>query len=320
MSEEMAADSGFDMDAGVSELGDSLFGSEPDIQPDNPEPEIAETPEESKLLEEETPDIEPDKEQTREAPQSWKKEMRDHWSALTPEVQDYIEQRENQMKEGLEKDRGDANLGRMMRDVMAPYSQILQQSQVDEPTMVRNLMNAHYRLSTASPEERQQLFSQLAQNYGVKLDGQETEIDPLVQQLQNELYQIKSSLNARDQATLQEQRQRVEEEVGAFASEHPLFDEVSEDLIPFVNAGLSLEEAYEKAIWANPVTREKEVERLAKEREDASREKAKQAAEKAKKAKSANVRGRDTVKAPTGPLGSMEDTLRNTYHEIQQRS
>ncbi len=127
-------------------------------------------------------------------------------------------------------------------------------------------------------------------------------------------------MNARDQATLQETRSRVEKEVEAFASEHPLFDEVAEDLVPFLNAGMSLEDAYEKAIWANPVTRDKEMDRLAKEKEAKQLEAAKEKTAKAKKAKSANVSSRDTEKAPTGTLGTMEDTLRDTYRDIQQRN
>jgi len=52
-------------------------------------------------------------------------------------------------------------------------------------------------------------------------------------------------------------------EVNAFASDpaHPFFDEVADDIVAFVRAGDSLSKAYEKAVWANPVTREKEIAR-----------------------------------------------------------
>jgi len=321
--DESIADSGesdFDMESGVNELSSSLFDSESNEEAASQEAsQGTDEAQASQDVEDESSSQEASQE-ARAVPQSWKKEMHESWGNLAPEVQEYIEQREGQMKEGLEKDRGDSNLGRMMRDVMSPYSQMLGQMKVDEPTMVRNLMNAHYRLSTASPTDKQQLFNQLAQNYGINLGEEQAQVDPAVKQLQDELSTIKSSLNAKDQATLQEARTRVESEVEAFASEHPLFESVSDDLIPFLNAGLSLEDAYDKAIWANPVTREKEMERLSKENETALREKAKQEAEKALKAKSTNVSSRDTAKAPTGPLGSMDDTLRETFRDIQKRS
>ena len=107
-----------------------------------------------------------------------------------------------------------------------------------------------------------------------------------------------------------------------FASdpEHEFFDEVSEQIVPLINAGYSLEDAYANAIWLNPVTRQKEIDRTAKEAAKKAEAEAKQEAEKAKKAKAANVRGRDTSRDSTEPTGTMDDTLRDTFREIQNRS
>ena len=307
MTDEAIADSGIDMEAATAEMGDMFPSAE------EPEIEAEAAPEiEPEKPAEETPEI-------RTAPQSWKKEMHEAWTALTPEMQDQIELRETQMKEGLEKDRGDANLGKIMRDTMAPYSDLLKQQNVDEPTMIRNMMNAHYKLSTASPEEKTQLFNQLAESYGINPTGETTQVDPVIKQLQDELNGIKSNLNQKDQATLQEARTRVESEVEAFASEHPMFDELSDDMLPYLNAGFSLTDAYEKATWANPVTRQKEQQRITEEGEKAALEKANEKVAKAKKASSTNVRSRDTSTAPTEPTGTMEDTMHETLREIKNR-
>ena len=109
---------------------------------------------------------------------------------------------------------------------------------------------------------------------------------------------------------------------GRFAADpaHEFFDEVSEQIVPLINSGYSLEDAYQNAIWLNPVTRQKEIDRAAKEAESKALEEAKKEAEKARKAKSANVRGRDTSRTPTEATGTMEDTLRETFREIQNRS
>jgi len=87
-----------------------------------------------------------------------------------------------------------------------------------------------------------------------------------------------------------------------------------------INSGYSLEDAYANAIWLNPVTRQKEIDRAAKEAAVTAEKAAKQEADKVKKAKSANVRGRDTERASTEPKGTIEDTLLQTYNEIQSRS
>ena len=325
MSEE-TADSGIDMEAAVNNISESLFDSKPVVatedgedtaeglaghEPEEPEEEVIEASEEQE-----------EKPASRPPPQSWKKEMHEFWNGLDPAVQTYVEQREAQMREGLEKDRGDANLGKVMRDVMSPYSQMLKQQGIDESVMVRNLMNAHYRMSTADEAGRIDLLHQLAQSYGVNLDGEQPKIDPTVKALQDKVQQFEGYITNTHQQALQAARERVEQDVMAFAADpaHEFFDEVSEQIIPLINAGYELEEAYQNAIWLNPVTRQKEIDRTAKEAAEKASELAKQEAEKARKAKSVNVRGRDTNKTPTEPTGTMEDTMRETLREINSRS
>lgn len=265
----------------------------------------------------------------RAAPQSWKKEMHEKFSALPPEVQEYIEQREVQMKEGLDKDRGDANLGRTMRDVMTPYRAMLQAQGVDEPRAVQFLLNAHYKLSSGDAAAKAAYFGTLAQQYGVDLaavpPAAQQQVDPAIKALQDELNGIKSHLTAGQQAALQEAKTRVSRDVEAFATDaaHPYFDEVSNEIIAFLNQGLELKDAYDRAVWANPVTRAKETARLQEEAATAARTKAEQEVAAARAASSNTVRNRDTRRTPTEPKGSMKDmdaSLRETLREIKART
>lgn len=315
MSEEIA-DSEFNMEAAQQSISDDLFQSEEDVSEEISEEvheEIAEETEEPEEVTEETTEV-----KAKNAPQSWKKEMHEAFSSLPPNVQEYIEQREQQMRDGLEKDRTDANLGRTMRDVITPHLALIKEQGINEVDAVRYMLNAHNKLSRAQGEEKSRLAQEFLQAYGITTDGKE--VDPVISQLRQELNGIKTHLTASQERTLQEQRSRVMKDVESFASEHPYFDDVADDIVPFINAGLDLKDAYEKAVWANPVTRQKEIERTQKEAEEKAKLKAKQEAEAAKKAKSVNVRGRDTQKTPTGPKGTMEDTMRETFREIQSRS
>ena len=185
---------------------------------------------------------------------------------------------------------------------MSPYSQMLQSQGIDESVMVRNLMNAHYRLSTADEAGKADLFKQLAQSYNVPLDGETQQIDPALKAVQDKVNSLEQHLSTAQQRTLQEARDRVEHDVTAFAADpaHEFFDEVSEQIVPLIN--------------------QKEIDRTAKEAGEKSLEDAEKEAKKAMKAKSANVRGRDTNKAPTEPTGTMEDTMREVYRDIQSRS
>jgi len=197
---------------------------------------------------------------------------------------------------------------------------MLKQQGIDETVMVRNMMNAHYRLSTADDASKADIFRQMAQSYGVSIDGEQpAQIDPNIKAMQDRLQGLEQHISANHEHALQEGRARVESDVEAFASEHEFFDEVAEQIVPLINAGYNLEDAYQNALWLNPVTRQKEVDRTSKEAAEKAEKLAKQEAEKARKAKSVNVRGRDTNKTPTEPTGTMEDTMRETYRAIQNQ-
>ena len=84
--------------------------------------------------------------------------------------------------------------------------------------------------------------------------------------------------------------------------------------------GHSLKDAYEKAVWANPVTRQKEIARIQTEAAAKLKVAASKEAEAAKRASSANVRGRETRRAPTEPKGTMDETMRDTLEKIRNRA
>lgn len=266
---------------------------------------------------------------TRQPPKSWTKEMQAKYSALPSEVQDYVELREKQMSEGLDKDRGDANLGRTMRDIMTPYRAMLQSQGVDEGKAVQSLMNVHYRLTNLPMEEKTAYLQSLAKGYGIDLAnvprGEEQQIDPTIRKLQEELNGIKQSLTNSQQATITQAKEKVSRDVEAFAStpEHAYFDEVADEIAAFIQSGNDLETAYEKAVWANPVTRQKEIARLQTEQEAKLREKAKTTAEAARKASGLNVKNRDTSRNPTGPKATMRNldgALEESMREIKSRT
>jgi len=317
------ADSGseIDMDAAMDSISSDLFGKEP-------EEEVAEevSEEVTEAVEEKTEEVKAEeteeKEESRAAPQSWRKEMHEFWKGVDPAVQDYIEQREQQMHEGLEKDRGDANLGRTMRDAMEPYSQLLESQGIEGGALARNLFNAHARLSTADDAGKLDMIKQIANSYGLELDGSKQEIDPVMRAMQDKVNNIEQRYTAAEQAARQAEEARIASDVEAFILDpkHEFFDEVSPEMISFIDGGKSLEDAYNLALKANPVTYQQTLDQQIKEAVEKAKAEWGAEAEKTRKAKSANVRGRDTVRASTEPKGTIEDTLLETYNEIQSRS
>ena len=331
------ADNGFDMEAGLREMSQGL-GLEVDDEPKGGEKPVVD----DKAADDETAadadagkkaaaeagkeggkePVKPDAPVVRPPPKSWQKDMHEWWGKTPKEAQDYIELRERQMLDGIEQYKTDAHYAKSLRDVLSPYRPMIQAYGMEEPQAIQALLNAQYRLTSGSPETRKAAYEQLGRNLGLVEGKAGADGAALPPELQDRLDRIESTLTARQQAEVNEVRQRTAAEVEAFASNeaHPYFDEVADDIIALIKGGKSLDEAYEKAVWANPVTRQKEIARIQTEADAKRREKAKQDAEAAKRATAANMRGRETRTAPTEPKGTWDDTMRDTLKEIKERA
>ncbi|MEQ1580909.1 MAG: hypothetical protein ABL964_09980 [Steroidobacteraceae bacterium] len=327
--EKEAADSGsFDMDAAVSSIGDDL-GFE--ISKDEPELDLSD----DAPVEVEQEAAEPDATTeaatetpapvVREMPKSWSKDKAELWSKLPPDAQDYYGLREKQFLDGLEQYKGDATYAKELKDIITPYKALLASQGVDERKAVSALLNVHYRLSQGTPEERRAAYDKMGRDMGLvqSQQGQEQQsVDPVLKKLQDELQSVKSALTARQQAELHQAQSVADREIESFSSDaaNAYFDEVRPDMVPYVRSGMSLKDAYDKAVWANPVTRQKELNRLQTEAAAKLKETAKTEGQAARKATSSNVRGVETRKAPTEPKGKMFDDLPAMLEDIKKRS
>jgi len=266
------------------------------------------------------------------APKTWPKEMHEHWSKTPKEVQDYWEVREKQMLDGLEQYKGDAVYGKAMRDAVTPYMALIQAQGIDAPRAVQTLLNAHYKLSVSPPSQKAQYLDYIAKQYGIdqslrqQTQGGQQSVDPRLAQLQDELHQLKQVIHSGSEQQLNAERTRISQEVNTFASDpaHPYFDEVADDIIVMLKAGLPLQDAYDRAVWANPGTRAKETARIQTEAKAEADKKAREQAEAAKKAASTNIRNRDTRRTPTEqPKGTMRDldsAMKEAMREIKART
>ena len=333
MSEEAEADSGsveveessFDMESAQDTISNDLFPStkseevDLDQETEEIEQEAIESKDEviedvDKVLKEEKEEVK----ETRKAPDSWKKEMREFYGSADPVLQDYIEKREADMKAGLEQDRTDSNYGRSFRDMLTPYDAMFQKSGVQPQQAVQYLLNAHNALSNGTVEQKQAALQQLSQSYGITkaAEGDNPQLTSLMQRIG----QMEQNQNSRAQIDRQSAQTRIQSEVDAFAKDHPLLDDLENEIAGFINQGYDLDEAYKRAERSSENFINSEVERLMKERADKAEIQQKEELKIAKKAKSVNIRGQNTSKAPTGPKGKMFDDMHDIFRDIQSRN
>lgn len=231
------------------------------------------------ILEQEEPKIE-----TKPRPSSWKKDYEEHWGKLDPTLQDYIQQREADYAKGVSTYKNQWDMAAPIVEAIRPFEPLLRQYGVAPQQWVTQLGNAHAQLVTGTPDQKLQVFTQLANDYGINL-GQltgQTGYDPQFSQLAQELNQIKNQWSSfQSQQEMQEQAQ-LQNEIASFKDDKPYFDEVRETMAGLLQNGMAddLQSAYDKAIRLNDDVFQRVQAEQAQKSEAAQREKV--AAAKAK--------------------------------------
>lgn len=307
----------FDLDAGVADIatGLGLGGGEDDRAEQDAGEATAGDGEASSEVQKPDDQANVTEQATKAPPQSWAKEKHELWASLPPEAQDYYEQREKQMLDGLEQYKEAANYARAMDQAIAPYRQDFQAAGVDEITGIRSLIEHHRAITQGSLEQRQQAFIQIGIASGLIPKEGQAQPDPQVQALRQEMEQLKHAEVQRQQQYQQQVQSKVTQDVEAFAAEHEHFDDVAEEIVAFIKTGMDLQAAYDKAVWANPATRAKEIAKQVQ----ADTERKRKEAEAAKKASSANVRASSRTRVSGDPIGSWDDTMNETLTAIKNR-
>lgn len=304
------------IDAMSDRIGEAVFGPSdggPTVTP-------VETPETPAVAPELTP---------LDVPKSWPKEMHEHWGTTPRQVQEYWSTREKQMLDGLEQYKSQAQLAKEFQDNLTPFQNTLKQLNISPVQAFKSLLTADHNLRYSNQQQKVELAKTFLKNYGIDLgaltgqaNGQPAQTDPQIQQISEKMQQLESALVAQQQAALQEARTKATKEVDLFASDtqaHPYFDEVADDIAVYVQQGKSLQDAYDIAVWANPVTRAKEQAKALTAHEAKLKENARLESLPKKRAAGVNVRSADAARTPTEPVGTLEDTIRESHRQIKAR-
>ena len=303
----------FDIDAGVAEIAESMgFGNSDDDFNDDEGEEDGLQDQETETTEE----VEVNEtNETKQAPSSWSKEQHDNWAKIPKEAQEYVELREKQMLDGIEQYKQGYQQAIEMHKVLEPFLDNIQRNGLNETEAVHNLFSYQLALTEGSAESRQNAFVQLGQSLGlIPVDGA-TQTDNRTRELQQRLERIERQEQQRAQQSQQQIFNRVEKEVSDFAadSKNEYFDEVADDVVMLLQSGLDLQAAYDRAVWANPITRAKELSKSTQQQT----EKKTEAARAAKRASSTNIRPLNTSKVSNQPTQSWDDTMNETLARLR---
>lgn len=257
----------------------------------------------------------------KKAPSSWKPDAQAAFlkahrgEALTPEevrlLTEEAERREGDFHKGVQDFKSHADRARAYDQVVQPYSQYLQSLGTDAPSAIAYLLKTEHALRTADPVTRNQEFIKLAQTYGIDVNAlaDTPPQDPYVQQLMNELQELRHQQNLLHNERNQENQSVANQQIESFKAGHPHFEAVRGDMADLMemNKALSMEDAYDKAVWMRPDIR---TTLLDQQRAEAQKKADEQTRLDKAKAAAASVKGSGSAAAGVQPLkGSLRDVI-----------
>jgi hypothetical protein len=216
-------------------------------------------------------------------PTTWKKEYLPLWDKLDKgealsqdearSLLQYNVQRENEFKKGVSAYKAEADNARSLTEAISPFIPELQKNGIHPAAWINNLGRAHMILSQAPYQQKIELFSKLAKDYGIDLnssysgenttqyaDPQAYALQQQIQQLQQQVQQVGSWKEQQEQGVLMNEIQRFSSD----ADKHPHFEAVREQMAQLLENGLAndLETAYAKAVRLNDEVWQSEQNRL----------------------------------------------------------
>lgn len=271
---------------------------------------------------------EPQEQKQTEAPRppsSWSAAAKVKFSQIDPDVQKEVLKREEDFHKGIEQYKAKAAFGDTLYREIAPYEAMIRSQGSTPEISVRNLLGVAYQLSTGTPQQKQQVISNIANMYGVPMGSAEEQpaVDPTVYALQKEILDLKTKYeqdyNLRQSSTTSS----LSNEIETFKSDpsNIFFDNVREDMAALLQTGRanSLKDAYDKACRMNPDVYQTIMAKQSRESEEKRLQEQKKTALEAKRSAPIATRTKGVFAPPTPGNNSIVDTMNSVYDEILSR-
>jgi hypothetical protein len=291
---------------------------------ENAEPSAEQTTEQDQKAE---PEAQPA--EVIEPPRSWSAEEKAEFTKLPPEIQKTLSRREADRDRLLTQKANELAREKHryteLDRVLEPHRQEMHLAGMTEAQGIARLVAAHDYLKKSPAEAIQWL----AREYGADLNSlnKPDTTDPTVRQLQQQVAQLTAQLHGHSQAQTQERETTILQEIERFATEakdgkpaHPHWEAVSSDMpaliqivkgqSPHLSNREVLQEAYDRAVWANPEVRE------SLRKSEAEQAQAKQRAEQAAAAERARKAAVSVSGAPGGSSARAPETVRAALEQV----
>lgn len=283
------------------------------------------------------------------APSSWSAKAKDSFYDLPEHIQAEVLKREEDFHGGIKQYKEKAEYADKLQRVITPYEAQLRASGQNTEQVVQTMLDAAYRLSQGTPQQKAQYLMQIAQESGADLQSlikhgnnnattdnpNSTGQDSYIAQLEQRLRQLESHTTQQVTLSQEQQEQQITGTIEQFKNEadesgrpkHPFFEDVEQDMAAIITMARqsgrptpTLSQAYDQAVWANPKTREAILLRQQKEAQAKKEAERTSKTEQAAKKTMYNVpRSAGVEFAKGAPSGDIRQTMRAVLNDISAR-
>jgi hypothetical protein len=273
-----------------------------------------------------------------EAPAHWPSQAREMFAKQPPEVKTWLLDRHKAMEtDYIKKTQELAPTRRLQEeldDIFKPYEDEMRKVGTTRAAAIRELVGVHTRMRENPVEGLKYLAS--AYQIDLKNLANAPAADPagesaIVNELRGQVVKLTDQVKVLGGAQSDQQQAARLQEVEQFASEkdaqgnpkRPHFDELSTDIALMIRASvdksgrptISLQDAYDKAVYANPTTRAKVLQAGEAERTRKEADERKAKADAARKAAAANVEVAGSTNVVPANSGSIRADLEAAWAE-----
>ena len=237
----------------------------------------------------------------KKAPSSWKPDVIAEWDSLPPKIQDEVLRREGDYFKGVAQLKSSVQQAEAINREVQPYMATIRSLGATAPQAIGHLLNLDHTLRYGTQEQKIGVVRHVMQSAGMnpaEIFGEVQPANPELRPILDELNQLKLERQQEREAATRREFQEINSTLSGFSTDKPHFEVVRNRMADLIELAaqqgqtLSLDDAYDRAIWENPEVRQS----LIAERETAAEQRARQATQAARaKTASLSVNG-----APNG--------------------
>ncbi len=258
-----------------------------------------------------------------EPPKGWSAEAKAKWAEVPEALQREAVRREEALTKQLFQHDEARDFGRKLQEVTTPYLPTLRAEGADIPKAFENYLQTSHVLRAGTDIQKSLALHAIAQRFNVDLNlaHQQGGISPQQLRQDSEVAELRRQVLELKQERQQQETSSLEQQVAAWASSpgHEHFDKVRTRMGRLMDddPSLTLDTAYDQAIWSHPEIRPSLVAAQSKAAEDQRSAELKAKADAAKSA-AVSVKGAPGGSRPlngAGSTGSIADDLRAAIAE-----